>query len=623
MIRSSGVHGILLTALAAASITSTAFATNYTITVDAKTKQGAVPHFWSRCVGTGGAQLCVDNDWKVAAKMGVKEAGFKAFRGHRILSYSNPISWNGSGTPTYNWTKFDQVYDFLVDSLGTVPVVELSAMPNDLKQGDEWSPPKSLPIWQDLIKNVVAHCIERYGMDRVKNWYWEVWNEWDYKGFWKYNADENQPATEQEYYAMYKAAVAGAVAAYPDIKIGGPSTTGAGGANGRVESFLNYCKTNNVKVDFVSNHVYAGGGSGPKANAFNVLSDSRDRSNAIKRYGKPLVSMNTEFNSSYSGQGNANPGDNLKSMDSHVNAPFVAKCIKQHLDDYAANTSQLPEVLSYWAISDVFDEWGTAGYIKGNNMVPFAGVFGLINYQGIPKATFNAYKMLHMMGTTRLPFSGIANNTADGVDGFATVDSSSSEVAVMVYNFFETLGAQTAVDNVALTVNNLPFANGKVEVTHYCVDSLHSNAYAVWLKNGSPKGAPTPQLLTDMRNASKLATLVPIDTIEYTGAAVNRTFDIRRQGLSLLLFRNLSPTATRSPEVKQVRPQISVSNSSISNSGKDFSVTIYSMNGKVVKTFTSTSSSIDLRNLGGNRGVYLVKIRAGSQLITTTSVQID
>jgi len=34
-------------------------------------------------------------------------------------------------------------------------------------------------------------------------------------------------------------------------------------------------------------------------------------------------------------------------MDSHVNAPFVAKTVKLILDDYTKGTYVLPDVLSY------------------------------------------------------------------------------------------------------------------------------------------------------------------------------------------------------------------------------------------------------------------------------------
>jgi len=75
-------------------------------------------------------------------------------------------------------------------------------------------------------------------------------------------------------------------------------------------------------------------------------------------------------------------------------------------------------------ISDVFDE---GSYITGHSLGPVREVFGLINYQGIRKAAFNGYKMLNMMGTTRLALTG-GTADADGVDGFATVSSDNSQV---------------------------------------------------------------------------------------------------------------------------------------------------------------------------------------------------
>ncbi|HEX2959496.1 MAG TPA: hypothetical protein VHO70_21860 [Chitinispirillaceae bacterium] len=602
---------LILTGLAVSFIANATFATDYTITVNGNTKQGTCPHFWSRCVGTGGAQLCMNNDWKVAAKLAVKDAGFKAFRGHRILSYSNPLIWNGSGTPTYNWDKFNEVYDFLVDTLKTEPILELSAQPKALETSGEWSPPKDLAVYQDLIKNVVQHCIDRYHMERVSKWYWEVWNEWDYSGFWS-------GGTEQQYYEMYKAAVKGATEAYPDIKIGGPSSTNAGG---RIAPFLNYCKTNNIKVDFVSNHNYGGGGSGPNADPVNTQKDSRTRAEAIKDFGKPLGSMNTEFSSSYSGQGGGT-GANLYSMDSHVNAPYVAKVIKLHLDDHTSNKSQLPDVMSYWAISDVFDESGREGYIKDNNAV-FGQVFGMINYHGIPKATFNAYRMLNKMGTTRIECkSSVSSAEDDGVDGFATVNDNSSELAVVIYNFYKVLGGQTAVDNVALTVNDLPFPKGKVQVTHFRVDSTHSNAYRIWLQNGKPR-SPSTDLLNKMREASDLELLNPIDTIDFTGAAYTKSFALPRQGLSLVLLKSLETVSVKQSINEVVhKPAVALAGTKVINNGKEITLSVFSPDGKLVKSLSTSRSEIDIRTITRNRGIYLIRCVSEGKVVSSSLVSM-
>ena len=610
MVRSTLAVGAVMALLTVGGAGSPVSAKDYTITVYGDVKQGDVPHFWSRCCGTGGAQLCNVPEWKVAAKLGVEEAGFMAYRGHRILSHSNPLIWNGGGTPTFNWAEFDKIYDFLVDTLGTVPIVELSAQPKALETSGEWSPPKDLNVYRQMIEALVRHCNERYGQERVRKWYWEVWNEWDYSGFWS-------NGNEQQYYAMYKAAVEGATAADPEVKIGGPSSTGAH----RLANFLNYCKSNNVQVDFVSNHCYGGGGSGPNADAEQVMADNRSRSDAIKSFGRPLGSMNTEYNSSYSGQGGKSTSANCISMDSHVNAPYVAKCVKLILDDYTGNRYQVPDAFSYWAISDVFDEYGREGYIKDNGLVPFGEVFGLINYQGIPKATFNAFRLLHKMGTTRLGLNGITSTIADGVDGFATVNEDSTEVAVLLYNFFKALAGHTASDNINLTVNNLPFPNGKVEVSHIRIDSTHSNAYGAWLKMGK-KRTPTSAEWDEMRKASDLA-VVKKDTIEYSGSGYEETFSLPEQGISFWMFRGLESTAAESGTLERFKPAVHFSGTKLINNRSQISLSFFSVDGKRLKTVVTDKSAIELRNIAGIRGVCLVRIESEGKLLTSKFVRMD
>jgi xylan 1,4-beta-xylosidase len=603
MVRLSKVTGAVLTVLIAASVISSAFAATVNLTVNGGVKQDSVPHFWSRCVGTGGADLCLKKEWLDAAKMGVNEAGFKAFRGHRLLCASNPISWKGSGTPTYNWTTFDKIYDILVDTLKTVPVVELSDMPPDLQTSGEWSPPKNFDIWGDLIKNVVSHLEERYGKEKVRTWFFEVWNEYDYAGFWS-------GGTKDQYFQLYKKAVEAAKSVDSLIMIGGPSTTGSY----NIGSFLDYCKANNVKVDLVTNHCYGGGGPGPNADAQSIRDDNRTRANEIKRFGKKMFSLNTEYNSSYSGQG-GNTQPNCISMDSHVNAPFVVKCVKLILDDAIAPTPyQLPDVLSYWVISDVFDE---GSFIERSNLVPFGEVFGMINYQGVRKATFNAFKMLHMMGTTRLQLSG-GTGTTDGVDGFATVSANGSEVAVIVYNFYKVLSGQTGEDQVNITLNDLPLPKGQISVQHFRVDSLHSNPYAVWLKQGKPAKPSTTQW-DEMRAAQNLAELQPAKNINYTGTALTETFTLPRQSVSLLLFKSsngvidkahLSSSSTKAPA-------ISITGTILRAAGtgeNPMDVGLYRLDGKCIKHIKVTGDC-DLRQLLP-KGTYIIHAKVRAESIT-------
>ena len=60
-----------------------------------------------------------------------------------------------------------------------------------------------------------------------------------------------------------------------------------------------------------------------------------------------------------------------------------------------------PQALSYWAVSDVFEE-----SLFPIHNESFHGMFGLINLHGIPKPTYRAYQLLHESGNTRLEVTG-------------------------------------------------------------------------------------------------------------------------------------------------------------------------------------------------------------------------
>lgn len=470
-------------------------AATFDLVVDGSEQQGYLPHFWSECVGTGTMIYCLKPEWQTAAVIGVEEAGFKRVRGHGIL-----IGWNGTDndgimsfngqTATYNWTNLDNIVDYLL-SINLQPSIELSFMPKALQSNGVTSKPNDWNAWRDLIEEMVLHCIDRWGEEEVLSWYWEVWNEYDYSGFWN--------GTEEDYYMLYQKAAEGAKNAHPDIIIGGPVTTGPQ----KLQKFVDYCETNNVPYNLLANHYY-GEGPGSTTSPIRIRDENRVRSDVIKQSGKNLYSLNTEFNSTYTGQG-GNTDPNVMSMDSHINAPFVVKCVKLIIDDYLTGQYLLPDMLSYWAISDVFDEYGAnkGSWVERNNFMPFGAVFGLVNYQGVRKATFNAFKMLHMMGDTLLSVTG-GSNADDGADAFATVNDDASEVAVIMYDFYEDLVGDGERNAVNLTVRNLPFPHGKVHVTRYLVDAEHSNAYGEWLQQGKPAASDADSRWQAVVNAQHL-----------------------------------------------------------------------------------------------------------------------
>ena len=301
-------------------------------------------------------------------------------------------------------------------------------------------------------------------------------------------------------------------------------------------------------------------------------------------------------------------------MDNHKGAPFVAKSIKLIISDCIGGKYRYPDVLSYWALSDCFDEWwgnSNNSYIEGNNNVPFGQVFGLINYQGIRKATFNAFAMLHKMGGIGLQMTGGSGDN-DGVDGFATVNADSSQVAVMIYSYYNDLTTTGADDAVNLVINNMPFANGRqLTINHYRVDSLHSNPYSVWQRFNKPP-SPSSAQWDSLRAHQNLEMIEPQSTVQYTGTPISKTITMPRWSISLLTLTGgmvgmeISSGARLESTLFSLRGAVLTVSSRLHGPVMVF---VYGPNGRLIKQVRSQERSVDL-GAGLAKGMYLAHAEA-------------
>jgi glucosylceramidase len=519
---------LALAAMGAASVSGSARAANYTLSVDASKPASSLPHFWQAAVGTGTASLTLRTDLQTQYKLANRELGMLRVRGHGVLDDLGIFQWTGgTATPTYDWTKFD-TYLAAIAAANMRPFMELSFMPVSLSTaGSNINPPKDYNVYQAYIQAIVQHAVDKMGAADAGQWYWEVWNEPNYSGFWT--------GQFSDYLTLYDHAIAGATAVLPNILVGGPVTTS--GSSSQIQQFLQHVKSGNLRVAFASSHAYANGNTGNTADPTFAVSDNNTRVNDITAAAIPnVVSINSEWNSSFSGQG-GNTADTCVSMDNHWNAPFIVKTVKLLADQIQGSKPPL-EVFSYWTVSDIF---GEGSYIQNHNFVPFGEVFGLMNFQGVRKAAWNGFKMLHYLGANRLTATGGTGNM-DGVDAFAATSAAGDEVEVIVYDYYSALSSATGTDTVTLTVNNLPFT-GPAYVTQFPVDSAHANPYAVWVAQGKPV-TPTEAQWEAMRAAQHLvAAQVPTPT--NLGGSYSGTLTLPRQGAVLVTIGKSRPVIGR------------------------------------------------------------------------------
>src|SRR5258708_4765586 len=230
-------------------------AASETIEIDSAATSHAFPHFWEQMFGSGRAILSLRESYRRDLRETKRITDFKYVRFHAIFHDEVGVyDEDKDGKPAYNFSYVDQIYDGLLEN-HVRPFIELSFMPKKLASDPSalhafWykqnvSPPKDWDKWEQLIENFSRHLVERYGIDEVAKWYFEVWNEPNLD-FWAGNPKE---AT---YYDLYDHAARAVKRVSPRLRVGGPSTAQAAW----VDRFLAHCKEKNVPVDFASTHVY-------------------------------------------------------------------------------------------------------------------------------------------------------------------------------------------------------------------------------------------------------------------------------------------------------------------------------------------------------------------------------
>ena len=156
------------------------------IVIDAAAQGTPFPHFWEEMFGSGRANLAMRDNYRRDLRLVKKVTDFQYVRFHGIFDDENGVySEDAQGNPVYNWSYVDHIYDGLLDN-GIRPFVEISFMPKALaaiqKTHAFWykpytSPPNDYAKWDALITAFAKHLIDRYGIEEVSQWYFEVWNE--------------------------------------------------------------------------------------------------------------------------------------------------------------------------------------------------------------------------------------------------------------------------------------------------------------------------------------------------------------------------------------------------------------------------------------------------------------
>jgi xylan 1,4-beta-xylosidase len=444
-----------------------------TIIVDTHAVSHPFPHYWERMFGSGRAILSLRDSYRRDLRT-VKEAtAFEYIRFHAIFHDEVGLyNEDNEGKPVYNFSYVDQIYDGLLEN-GIRPFVELSFMPKKLAAAQVsqsfWyqpivSPPKDWTSWRDLVFHFAQHLVDRYGIEEVSHWYFEVWNEPNLD-FWA-----GKPA-EDTYYQLYDVTAQALKNVNVRLRVGGPATAQAAW----VDRFVRHDVENHIPVDFVSTHVYANDSAKDVFGTDETLSRTQMVCRAVQKVHDQIAAslrpdlpiIWSEYNASYKNETTV--------TDSVFMGPWLADTIRQ--------CDGLTDIMAYWTFSDVFEEQGVVKQ-------PFYGGFGLIAEDGLPKPSFNAFKLLHRLGENRISVdtdSAIVTRRFDGT------------LVMAVWNLFlpEENGQSR---NIKVVFKGLA---GRHRAIIYRLDSAHGSLVTTYNELGRPQ-YPTQAQITQLRRAAEI-----------------------------------------------------------------------------------------------------------------------
>jgi xylan 1,4-beta-xylosidase len=445
---------------------------------------GTLTDAWRYCVGTGRFDLALRRDYQDSLALIQRDIGFRRIRGHGLFSDGTgvyrPYEYQGSRHVRHAFGYVDQVIDAYLE-LGIAPFVELGFMPSELASGDQkvfwWggniTPPSDHAAWADLVRATVAHLVDRYGLDQVRGWPIEVWNEPNLKEFWA-------GADEAAYHRLYEVSAHAVKDVDASLQVGGPALSP--GADDWLPRFAEFTAARSVPVDFVSRHAYS---SRPAQHVpFGSYQALAPASDLLEQFASPRRHLRgtalehlplhiTEFNSSYC------PDNPIH--DTAFNAAYLAPVL--------AGGGELADSFSYWTFSDVFEEAGVPTAL-------FQGGFGLLTHRQIKKPTYHLYAFMARMGEQIL---------ARGEDHLVTRHPD-GRIAVLAWAPVAVSEDVPVTDRhtVSLSIPLSARQSTRAFAMRSSVGEQEGNAWTAWHEMGSP-ASPTTRQLDLLREAAEPA----------------------------------------------------------------------------------------------------------------------
>ncbi len=457
-------------------------------------------HTWRNVISVGKASDLLLSDIQNILRRVQKEIHYRYIYFNGILSDDLHVCFtNNEGGVVYNFSYIDKILDFLME-IGLKPFLQFTYMPEALAKNPDHvllghlvSEPDDLHSWCNLIRAFMEHILSRYHLAEILQWKFSVWYQ------------PNTPARLfgfskiSDFYRFYQDTYNTVKSFDSAICFGTPAFYYLDTPE-QDQWYLDYfqwCRTHDCMPDFI-NFVYYDTVLADRRNhsksTFGFINSMtlNDSSNGVHSFILHVRRQLREWDCKdlpiYVCEWNNTPSQQDLLNDTCYKSCYITKTI---LDNY-----DLPESLSYWALSDLMSE----APIPGNML--FGGL-GLFTVNNLPKAGYYALCLLRQLGDQFL---------AKGEGWFATRTQTDIRIIACHYRHYSKLYAMgerfemteaeryamfepAQQKNLSLTIRDMDAP--KYLVREYTVNRNCGSLFDMWVKMGSidPKSKYEQNLL--------------------------------------------------------------------------------------------------------------------------------
>ena len=433
--------------------------------VSAQKRVSALRHSWRTMIGVASASAILSADVQQLLRRVQQDVGFRYIKFTGILSDDMHVCFqDAEGQITYSFAYVDKVFDFLL-SIGLRPFVQLSFMPELLAKnrrrlfGYLVSEPASLDKWSDLVSALIWHLQERYGREDLRQWFFSVWHQPDTPSFmYGFSSDE-------AFYQFYRATFRAVKGCDEGLFFGAPSTYYLMQPNYRnwYIPFLQWCREQSCTPDYLNfsyyDLVFNKSEGGQAAFGFAESMALRENPDGFNDFVTQVRSERHQLNADampiFLTEWNNTPSQQDLLNDTCFKSCYIVKGILENYDRL--------DSFSYWSLTDWMGE-----AVQPKEM--FFGGLGLFTANGVPKASYYAFKLLRQLGDTLL---------GRGNGWFVTRQDDRLRILLYNYRHFSHLYAQGERFDMTFTERYTPFSPEQMLDVHLSIRDVEAGRYTV------------------------------------------------------------------------------------------------------------------------------------------------